>query len=161
MFFLTPWPNRSCSEPKWKRVIQRFSVSIILWNSCSSFFHFGTVKGGRGQLKFFFWHSFPNDEDWRNGSGVSGITHHDNDNDSLRWKDDDVDAHNLSTSNPEELVLVFLLRFELPSSPRGLNIMGRIILMGKVSSWCCYWWWRWWWFMMIMIMMMLMLVMML
>merc|ERR1719210_1664382 len=39
---------------------------------------------------------------------------------TMTAKDDDVDARNLSTSSPEELVLVFLLRFELPSSPRGL-----------------------------------------
>ena len=45
-FFLTPWPSLSCSESKWKRAIQRFSLSIILWNICSSFFNFSTEQGG-------------------------------------------------------------------------------------------------------------------
>ena len=35
----------------------------------------------------------------------------------------------LSTSSPDELVFVFLLRFEPLSSPRGLNMIMMMILM--------------------------------
>ena len=55
----------------------------------------------------------------------------------------------LSTSSPDELVFVFLLRFEPLSSPRGLNMIMMVILMMMMMMMMIMimimmiWWWWW------------------